>query len=365
MRPTISNTLITLMIILLSSQNMPAQSIFSVNGFCIGAPQHEGVQQFVDFVEQELVPLGINTIVLRVDFNYAYQSRPELQDENPLTKDDIKKIVFVCKKYQIDLIPQINLLGHQTWASKTNKLLEVYPEFDETPHVEMPEKYEWPNEDGLYCKSYCPNHPDVHKVVFDLIDEILEVFEAKAFHAGLDEVFYIADSKCPRCNGMDPAAVFAEEVTRISNHLQIKGARLWMWGDRLIDASTADIGMWEASMNNTARAVDMIPKSVVICDWHYEKALPTPAFFALKGFDVIACPWRKPEVAKAQVKMMYDFKNNSTPITSEKYLGLMQTIWSPASSFIEEFYEPVNTDGEGSQSACLKTMTQTIKNLEK
>jgi hypothetical protein len=41
----------------------------------------------------------------------------------------------------------------------------------------MPEKYEWPNTDGLYCKSYCPLHPDVHKIVFGLIDEICTVFE--------------------------------------------------------------------------------------------------------------------------------------------------------------------------------------------
>lgn len=359
------NYISSLLIIFLSLSSMWAQSLFSVNGFCIGAPQHDGVEQFVQFIEKELVPLEINTLVLRVDFNYAYTSRPELQDDNPLTKEDIKKIVFVCNKYQINLIPQINLLGHQSWAGKTNKLLEVYPEFDETPHVEMPENYEWPNDDGLYCKSYCPNHPDVHKVVFDLVDEILEVFEANAFHAGLDEVFYIADPKCPRCSGMDPAAVFAAEVTRISNHLQLKGARLWMWGDRLIDATTTDIGMWEASMNNTARAIDMIPKNVVICDWHYEKAIPTPAYFALKGFDVVACPWRIPEVAKNQVKMMYDFKKNSTPLTSEKYLGLMQTIWSPASSFIEEYYKAVDKDAKYSQSETLKAMANTLMNLEK
>src|SRR5690606_24394606 len=101
-------------------------------------------------------------------------------------------LVNICKKHNIELIPQINLLGHQSWASEVTKLLEVYPQFDETPGVIMPEKYEWPNADGLYCKSYCPLHPEVHGVVFDLVDEIIEVFEAKSFHAGMDEVFYIA-----------------------------------------------------------------------------------------------------------------------------------------------------------------------------
>lgn len=340
-----------------------SQTVFSVNGFCIAAPKKDSVEKFVQFIEKELAPAGINTLVLRVDFNYDYKSRPELRDENPLTKEDVKKIVNVCKENNINLIPQVNLLGHQSWAEKTNKLLEVYPEFDETPHVKVPEKYEWPNDDGLYCKSYCPNHPEVHQVVFDLIDEIMDVFEANAFHAGLDEVFYIADPECPRCKGMDPATLFAEEISRLSKHLDEKDMRLWMWGDRLLDASTSDMGMWEASMNNTARAIDMIPKTVVICDWHYEKAIPTPAYFALKGFDVIACPWRKPEVAEAQVQMMFDFKNNSTPETSEKYLGMMQTIWSSADSFINDYYNPPVKDEKGSQIECFKAMTDAIKKL--
>jgi hypothetical protein len=92
--------------------------------------------------------------------------------------------------------------------------------------------------------------------VFPLIDELLEAFEADAFHAGMDEVFYIADAKCPRCAGRDPAEVFAGEVTAIRNHLASRGAELWIWGDRLIDGKTTGIGMWEASMNNTHRAVD-------------------------------------------------------------------------------------------------------------
>src|SRR5690606_7580696 len=109
------------------------------------------------------------------------------------------------------------------------RLLEVYPQFDETPGVVLPEKYEWPNDDGLYCKSYCPLHPEVHKVVFDLVDEIVEVFEADAFHAGLDEVFYIGHKDCSRCNGYDPAVLFADEVNRINRHLTIQEKELWMW----------------------------------------------------------------------------------------------------------------------------------------
>ncbi|MCM4152308.1 glycoside hydrolase [Arenibacter sp. N53] len=354
-----------LMVLGLASLVCNAQSIFDVKGLCIAAPNASGVAEFVKFIDEELGPNGINTLVLRVDFNYAYKSRPELRGQNPLSEAQIKQLVAVAKKHQINLIPQVNLLGHQSWAEKTNKLLDVYPQFDETPHVIIPEKYEWPNPDGLYCKSYCPLHPEVHNVVFDLVDEIIAVFEATAFHAGMDEVFYIADEKCPRCQGKDPATLFANEVNKISRHLADSNKRLWIWGDRLIDASTSGIGMWEASMNNTARAVDLIDKSVVICDWHYEKAIPTPAMFALKGFDVIACPWRKPEVAKEQVKMMYNFKENATPEMKEHFLGIMHTVWSSASEFIKNYHsQKVKEINPTTQEACFKAMLAAINELE-
>ncbi len=342
------------------------QSVFSVNGLCIAAPTKEKVNEFIDFVETELAPGGINTLILRVDFNYAYESRPELRGDNPLSKNDVKKLVAVCKKYNINLIPQVNLLGHQSWHSSLGKLLEVYPQFDETPNVELPEKYEWPNENRLYCKSYCPLHPEVHEVVFDLMDEIVEVFEAKAFHAGMDEVFYLAHPDCPRCQGKSPAKLFANEVNTLERHLNETDTELWIWGDRLIDGSDSGIGMWEGSMNNTAGAIDLLSKSVVICDWHYEKAIPTPAYFALKGFRVIACPWRKPKVAEEQVAMMYSFKQNSTPEMAERYLGVMHTVWSSVDSFLKEYYNP-NPEpvAEGSQAECLRSMIAAVKNSNK
>jgi hypothetical protein len=216
--------------------------------------------------------------------------------------------------------------------------LRVYPEFDETPHVKMPEKYEWPNEDGLYCKSYCPLHPDVHNVVFALVDEITEVFETDAFHAGMDEVFYISDDKCPRCKGRDKAELFAGEVTKIRNHLANNKRELWIWGDRLIDGRTTGIGFWEGSYNNTHRAVDMIPKDVVISDWDYERPDQTAVYFAMKGFNVVTCPWRRPENALAQVDDMLRFRENSTKEMKERFQGMMQTVWSGSEQFLDGYY---------------------------
>jgi N-acetyl-beta-hexosaminidase len=280
-----------------------------------------------------------------VDYNYQFESYPQLSDSAAMSKADVKKIVAACKKNKIRIIPQINLLGHQSWANRTGNLLAQFPQFDETPYIKMPEKYVWPNSDELYCRSYCPLHPDLHKVVFAVIDELCDAYESDAFHAGMDEVFYLGDNKCPRCAGVDKAVLFADEVTRIKNHLDTKNRELWIWGDRLIDGKTTGMGMWEASFNNTFRAIDMIPKDVVICDWHYERPDQTAVYFAMKGFRVVTSPWRIPAVSVAQTEDMARFWKFATPEMRPRYYGMMQTTWSDADRFIDGFYGIKSTGG--------------------
>jgi len=353
-----SYALLLIFISLFIGKTSFSQDRLPVRGFCIGAPNSAEVDPFVKFISEELVIRNVNTLILRIDYNYQFESHPELRDELALTKAEVKKIVDVCHKNQIRLIPQINLLGHQSWAEKLTNLLRVYPEFDETPNVKMPEKYKWPNDDGLYCKSYCPLHPVVHKIVFALVDEICDVFETDAFHAGMDEVFYIGDDKCPRCSGKDKAELFAGEVNLIRNHLALRNRQLWIWGDRLLDGKMTGMGMWEASMNNTHRSIDLISKDVMICDWHYERPDQSAVYFATKGFNVITCPWRMPEIAIKQTQDMYRFRASVTPEMKERFQGMMQTIWSGAGEFMDEFYDrKTNTkDGANTQANCFKAM---------
>jgi len=338
-----------------------AQAPYPVRGLCIAAPSVDQVDAFTKFINEELAPAGLNLLILRVDWGYEYQSHPELRGNNPLKKEDVKKLVDVCRKNNIRLMPQINLLGHQSWHSTVGKLLEVYPEFDETPKVQFPEKYEWPNEDGLYCKSYCSRHPDVHKVVFALVDEIVEVFETDGFHAGLDEVFYIGHEQCPRCYGHDKAELFAAEVTRIRDHLAQAGTELWMWGDRLIDGKTTGIGLWEGSYNNTHRAIDMIPKDVVICDWHYERPDPTAVLFAAKGLNVVTCPWRTPEVAVEQEKMMRMFIQTATKDMKPRYQGMLQTVWGSAKNFMDSYHGKASTERVDTSADSFKALSKAWK----
>lgn len=343
-------------------------STLPVRGLCIAAPNPGQVDAFVKFIQEELAPRALNTLILRVDYNYQYKSRPELASSSGLSQADVKRLVETSRTHHIRLIPQINLLGHQSWQRSNGALLRVYPELDETPWVKVPEKYVWPNPDGLYCRSYCPLHPKVHEIVLPLVDEICDVFETDAFHAGMDEVFYIGEAKCPRCGGKDKAELFAGEVKKIRDHLQTRNRTLWIWGDRLLDGNTTGLGEWEASLNDTHRAVDLIPKDVVICDWHYERADLTAVFFAMKGFRVVTCPWTNPETALRQLRDMVEFRRQSAPAMKSRFQGMVQTVWSDAGSFLRDFYGHRKSDDyksdQKSAARCFLRLFDEIRTLK-
>src|SRR6185503_13105238 len=214
---------------------------------------------------ETLANLGINVIILEVDYNFAFKSHPELRrGTNPITRDGARRFAAACKKNNIRLIPEFQSLGHQSWKAETFSLLTVYPSFDLTPGA-------FPNNEGIYCREWDPLNPDVWKVIFELMDEIIDAFRADALHVGMDEIFLLGSDKSPTTKGMDPGVLFAKAVNEIYNHLVRKRrVEMLMWGDRLIDGKKYDFGEWEASTNGTATAINQIPKEIIICPWHYE-----------------------------------------------------------------------------------------------
>ncbi len=301
-----------------------------VRGLQLSAPAKKDLPAALEFIRETLPKEGVNTLILEFDYNFDFQSRPEFANPSALGRAEVQQLVKACRESRIELIPQINCLGHQSWSARNDRLLQAHPEFDETPG-------KYPGNTNIYCRSYCPLHPQVHAVLFDLIDELARACEAKAFHVGMDEVFILADPDCPRCKGKTPAEVFAGEVKTLHTHLKQIGCRMWMWGDRFLDSKATRLGKWEASENGTQAAVDQVPRDIVICDWHYDKAPDTPQFFAGKGFEVVACPWRKSDVAVGELERIQAVRGGADPAAAARALGVVQTTWCGFAPFVRAY----------------------------
>ena len=267
---------------------------------------------------EALAKQGINVIILEVDYNFAFKSHPELRHgNNPITREGARRFAALCKKHGIRLIPEFQSLGHQSWKAETFPLLTVYPQFDLTPGA-------FPNNEGIYCREWDPLNPEVWRVVFKLMDEIVDAFRADAIHVGMDEVFLLGSEKSPSTKGKDPGVLFAKAVNELHNHLVRKRrVEMLMWGDRLIDATKYDYGEWEAAKNGTASAIDAIPKDIIICDWHYEArdSYPSIPMFIEKGFRVLPTGWNKVDGTTALI-------NYSRTHAGPKMLGHLFTTWS-------------------------------------
>jgi len=267
-------------------------------------------------IAERLAPMGVNVLVLEVDYSFQFQSHPEVSGGD-LTKADARGIAAVCREHGVRLIPLLNCLGHQSWKKDTGALLRAHPELEEIPEISM-------DDPAFYCQSWCPLHPDVNPIIFDLMDELLDAFEADALHVGMDEVFIIGSGNCPRCKGKSTAELFAKAVSDYHGHLVgERGVEMLMWADRLLDAGATGYGMWEAAANGTAPAIDLVSKDIILCDWHYEvlDRYPSLELFQEKGFRVWPCPWRSPEAVQ---RLIAASKDGAT----ERMLGMCGTGWA-------------------------------------
>ncbi|MCJ7551125.1 MAG: family 20 glycosylhydrolase, partial [Anaerolineae bacterium] len=162
-----------------------------LRGLHLGLSHDAGVEALIDELPA-LTEMGLNLLIPEVNYGFAYQSHPELQAVDPITAAAARQLAAACRDHGIRLVPQFQCLGHQSWDKLTYPLLTAYPEFDETPG-------QFPDNESIYCRSWCPQHPDINDFIFDLFDELLEAFDADALHVGLDEVFLLGSEHCPRC----------------------------------------------------------------------------------------------------------------------------------------------------------------------
>jgi hexosaminidase len=145
-----------------------------------------------------------------------------------------------------------------------------------TRHRELAEMadWEWPD-------AYCPSEPRSYRLLFDVLDEHVELFRPRMISIGHDE-WRIAVGACPRCRGKNPSALFAGDVRRIHAHLAGRGVRTAMWADQLVESvrgagtkeqktSTGFRYLWPGALA-PAQVKRLIPKDILMLNWFWSLA---------------------------------------------------------------------------------------------
>ena len=191
-----------------------------------------------------------------------------------ITQDEMRELIKYCNDRGIEVVPDLPTLGHADY------IVRAYPELNERVDDHDPD-------------TYCPSNPRTYEIVFDLIDEVLDVFKGTDyFSIGHDEVVTIG--VCDKCKDKDPVDLFADDVTKLYNYLAEKGKKVIMWGDKFtklykngmtceeangepyIDRKGKLCGGLSAFPKDDVRhvpaiypAIDKIPKDIIIGDWYW------------------------------------------------------------------------------------------------
>lgn len=206
----------------------------------------------------------------------------ELGGGSYLEKDEVREIIAYANSLHVEVLPEVPALSHAYYLV--------------CPHPELAER-----DDDPYPDTYCPSNPASYELLFDVMEEVIEVFQPRIIHIGHDEVY--SYGLCRRCKGKSGAELIAYEVNTIHEFLAKKGIRTAMWGDKLMNIIVGGRnqggrerrvrgGGWfkdqgEYVMAETYQSVHSVPKDILILDWYWALDSDSEQYFASYGFEEV------------------------------------------------------------------------------
>ncbi|MEA3403992.1 MAG: family 20 glycosylhydrolase, partial [Armatimonadota bacterium] len=263
-----------------------------------------------------LARLKYTHVTMQFKGDLELRSHPEGFDpERHWTQDQIRSLVRHARALGLKPVPEMKLIGHARWAhggGTTGRPVE------QLPHLQ-----------GLFDPSgttFCPQSEEAAGLAQAIIDEVVALFEQpELFHISGDEAGGWAS--CERCRDEDAGRLFADWVTMLHDRLAEHGCRTMMWGDMLLEPETYPDFTAAHAVGGTERAIQWLPRDIVIADWHYggNETFPSARYFQEEGFQVVGCPWQ----SRAGIL------NWGRQLAEQEALGLMGTSWHKLMSSLD------------------------------
>lgn len=265
--------------------------VCDVRGYRVFLPKREGFEDFKRMVDL-LAYYKYNAIMLEIGGAMEYERHPEINQRwaefcrethaysgrtheiqhktypwrknsihtdnaegDILTKAECRELASYCRSRGLEVIPECPTLSHCDY------IVMAHPEIREREGDEYPD-------------TYCPNHPDTYPLVFDILDEVIEVFCPKEINIGHDEAYSI--SICKRCRKTPAPVNYANDIKKIKAYLDDRGVKTVMWGEKLLNAHSgreaiggAGHGKGLAKVNALYPCRDLLPNDITMLHWYY------------------------------------------------------------------------------------------------
>ena len=187
------------------------------------------------------------------------------------TQDQMREVVAYAAERQITVVPEIEMPGHALAA------LASYPALGCTGGP-----YETSTTFGVFKDIFCVGKDETLQFLFDVLDEICEIFPSEFIHIGGDEAPRVRWEACPHCQARIRAERLAGEaqlqswlIRKVEAHLAQKGRKILGWDEILdggVDKSTM-VQSWRGSGGGKRAAslgnkVIMSPNTYMYLDYY-------------------------------------------------------------------------------------------------
>ncbi len=269
-------------------------------GFHMGLPKVSNIPFAKSLFRDILLPLGYNMIIFQIIGCLEFERHPEITEAwvreckrqrvlgkqfaheymgcegETISKKDAKELIGYARELGFEIVPEIQSLGHVQWITTSHpEIAELAPEAENVENSTNEDA----RPDVVYHHCYCPSNEKSYELLFDIMDEILEVTAPDRFvHIGHDEVYYMG--LCDKCRNTPHDVLFARDVKRIYGHLKEKGLRTMMWSDMI----------QPVTKYQTPAAIKMLPKDILMLDfiWYFHLDLDIEENLFPEGYEVIA-----------------------------------------------------------------------------
>jgi len=282
---------------LIQSGNLKKGIIFDypdkkIRGYRVYTPGRETFKEFKEMVDM-LVYYKYNYMIFEVGGAMEYKRRPEINKKwvefceevhrgpyesdriqfktHPqwaknsihadngngsfITQDEMRSLIAYCNEREITVIPEVPSLSHSDYIVMT------YPELNE--RVE-----------DTYPDTYCPSNPKSYEVLFDIIDEVIDVFKPHIINIGHDEAYTF--SCCPKCRDKSSVELYVGDIVRINDYLKSKNIKALMWSEKLFGETVLMDGNPVGGAAKPQKGIpalypcrDKLPHDILMMNWYW------------------------------------------------------------------------------------------------
>lgn len=225
-------------------------------------PTVDTIRRLIEF----LASCKVNELQLYIENVFTFRRHPEIgRGFDPFTPEDLLAIQEHAQAHHMRFVPSLTSFGH----FERILMLPRYRALAEYPgHYGMP--------GGT---TLCPTDPRSIRLVEELYDEFLPLFEAVDFNACCDETWELGKGRsAPRARRIGVGRLYLEHLLKLHRLCLKHGKRMNVWADIVLDHP---------------ETIPQLPGDLVLLNWDYHahgRRIPMTRKITDAGFSCVVCP---------------------------------------------------------------------------